>query len=227
MATSRKHKKDMIAGSVFTSERFGELVIVEYISALKIKVRFTETGYERFAAAGCIRNGSVRDPFKPTYYGVGYLGVGPHKPTSNKIRSKAYGSWTNMLKRCYSDVSLLVDKSYIGCTVCREWHDYQNFAEWFEKESKGMVGDFCVDKDIKIKGNKTYSPDTCMIVSISDNSQHSVGCYKREWSLISPIGEVVTFTNQSRFADDNLLCKNGVSLLIRGKLKSHKGWTRV
>lgn len=226
MATSRKHKNDMIVGSTFTSERFGELLIVEYISALKIKVRFTETGHEKFASAGSIRNGSVKDPFIPTYYGVGYLGVGTHKPTHGKVRSKPYGSWTNMLKRCYSDASLSVNRSYLGCSVCSEWHNYQNFAEWFESESKGVVGDFCVDKDIKVKGNKVYSPDTCMIVSISDNSQHSVGCYKREWSLRSPEGNITTFNNQSKFSDENKLCKSGVSLLIRGGIDNHRGWTR-
>ena len=57
--------------------------------------------------------------------------------------------------------------SYIGCLVDEEWHNFQNFAEWFEDN---YVEGWHLDKDILIKGNKIYSPETCCFVPLEINS---------------------------------------------------------
>ena len=55
--------------------------------------------------------------------------------------------------------------SYEDVTVCEEWWDYQNFAEWYEKNYYEIEGDFlCLDKDIKDPFSRVYSPNTCILI---------------------------------------------------------------
>lgn len=58
-----------------------------------------------------------------------------------------------------------VHPTYKGCTVCDEWHNFQVFAKWYD-ENYYLLDDQRteLDKDILIKGNKTYSPETCVFV---------------------------------------------------------------
>ena len=70
-----------------------------------------------------------------------------------------------MLERCYDPYRLNKYPTYIDCYVCDEWLCFQNFAEWFyqnyyEIENERMH----LDKDILVKGNKIYSPETCVFV---------------------------------------------------------------
>ena len=85
--------------------------------------------------------------------------------------TKAYSTWHSMLQRCYNDKFHKKYTTYIDCEVCPEWHNYQNFANWFEQnyyEIEGQRTD--LDKDILIKGNKVYSSDTCIFVPKSINT---------------------------------------------------------
>ncbi len=72
-----------------------------------------------------------------------------------------YYTWKNMFKRCYSTTYQLTKPSYKGCIVCKDWWDSQTFIEWY---SKNKIEGFQLDKDILIKGNKIYSPETCCFV---------------------------------------------------------------
>lgn len=97
-------------------------------------------------------------------YGGAYMGNGIYT-SANK---EAYKAWWNMLYRCYNPKSLLREPTYIGCTVCSEWLNFQNFAEWFYAQKKEK--DWALDKDIICKGNKVYSPETCGFVPQVINS---------------------------------------------------------
>lgn len=82
-------------------------------------------------------------------------------------RCQFYRVWLRMLERCYS--SKYQDKSptYKGCSVCYEWLTFSNFKSWMEQQDwEGKQ----LDKDLKVKGNKVYSPDTCMFVHPLINS---------------------------------------------------------
>jgi hypothetical protein len=76
-----------------------------------------------------------------------------------------------MLTRCYSEKRREINYlSYENCTVCEEWHNYQNFKKWYELnyyeiEEEEME----LDKDILYKNNKIYSPQTCIFVPYSIN----------------------------------------------------------
>ena len=100
----------------------------------------------------------------PTVHGMGSLGEGEFVVRDCKGRIlPEYQAWSGMMGRCYSEAKLKVDPSYRGCTVHPDWHNFQNFAKWYtEQENYGKGYD--LDKDILVKGNKLYSPETCCLV---------------------------------------------------------------
>ena len=73
--------------------------------------------------------------------------------------TKSYSHWKNMLSRCYSNYHSRV--AYEVCSVCDEWLLYSNFKRWFDENYKEG---YHLDKDILVKGNKVYSPETCSFV---------------------------------------------------------------
>lgn len=81
-------------------------------------------------------------------------------------QTKCYVTWTSMMKRCYSSKYQEKKPTYIGCSVCEEWYDYDNFYNWFQEHYKEG---FALDKDILLQGNKVYSPDTCVFVPSNIN----------------------------------------------------------
>ena len=110
------------------------------------------------------QKGSIKCPFEPTVYGVGFYGVGKYKSRENGIKTNAYKEWHNMFARCYGNYKKR-NITYEDCHVCEEWHNFQNFAEWYEENYYEIEGEkICLDKDILYKGNKIYSPQTCIFV---------------------------------------------------------------
>lgn len=98
---------------------------------------------------------------KNLVYGVGFDSVGIHRKTIKRKHTRAYKSWGRMLERCYSEKWHNKHPSYLGCLVDERWHDFQVFAEWFEQN---YIEGFELDKDILKKGNKVYSPETCLFI---------------------------------------------------------------
>jgi hypothetical protein len=105
--------------------------------------------------------GITRNP-RDKYYGVGLIGNQTNTNTKEVI------AWNNILRRCYSEQEKLKNPTYKNVTCCDEWLLYENFEKWlhsqenFEKWCDGKL--FAIDKDIILKGNKIYSPDTCCLV---------------------------------------------------------------
>ena len=72
-----------------------------------------------------------------------------------------YQTWRNMLARCYSDSYLRRSPTYKGCSVCEDWKYFSKFKKWMEQQDyEGKQ----LDKDLLVKGNKVYSPDTCLFI---------------------------------------------------------------
>ena len=143
-----------------------EMVIVECRGALDIDVYFPEYNwiakgmrYDNF------KKGNIKCPYERRVYGVGYLGEGKYKVYENGKNTKYYDAWHDMLNRCYSEKLHKKYPTYKDCKVCDEWHNFQNFGIWY-KDNYYKIEDekMHLDKDILIKGNKIYSPDTCIFV---------------------------------------------------------------
>lgn len=73
----------------------------------------------------------------------------------------SYASWKQMLTRCYSEAYKTKTPTYKSAIVCEEWKRFSQFKKWFDGN---YVEGYVLDKDILIKGNKLYSPDTCCFV---------------------------------------------------------------
>lgn len=104
----------------------------------------------------------VKKPFKPSIAGVGYLGSVDNDGKSF-TSCKSYYIWNGMIRRCYGKVKSKRDYVYDDCEVCEEWHNYQNFKRWYKENYYEVEGQkMNLDKDILVKGNKIYSPSTCV-----------------------------------------------------------------
>ena len=98
-------------------------------------------------------------------FGINDAEYQTHKSTKNGRkyqRCPFYVRWSDMIKRCYYQKHLNRNPTYVGCSVCEEWRLFSNFKKWMEQQDwKGKQ----LDKDILLKGNKIYSPKTCIFVT--------------------------------------------------------------
>lgn len=167
---NHKSKKEERIGEVNYNTYGRKMVIFNYINSNIVFVRFEDnsmqqTSYKNFS------KGFVKTPYDKTIMGVGYIGEGKYKQPFDKKERKIYRCWNDMLTRCYGERSKIKKPTYLDCTVVEEWHNFQNFAQWFD-ENYYEINDETVelDKDILFKGNRVYSPETCVFVPHRINS---------------------------------------------------------
>lgn len=103
----------------------------------------------------------MKNPYRPTVFGKGYIGEGIHITSVKSKPTKLYIAWNKMLERCYSTRYQEKYPTYIGCEVKDEWLNFQIFGDWY---IENYIESFDLDKDILFKGNKVYSPETCCFV---------------------------------------------------------------
>ena len=90
--------------------------------------------------------------------------------TSDGQNDHLYEKWSGIRKRCkIGGIAQSRCPSYIGCTYSPEWESYDEFCGWAMQQVGHNLLDeagsrFPIDKDILFKGNKTYSPETCVFV---------------------------------------------------------------
>lgn len=143
--------------------------IIEYNLRSDIRIKFLdEYGYETNTTYQNFKRGVMKNQYDKTIYGIGYLGEGKHHPHAGNdgIQFEKYTAWQHMIGRCYCEEKRESHPAYAGCTVCEEWWNFQTFAEWYE-ENFYDLGDgtrMHIDKDVMVKGNKIYSPSTCIIL---------------------------------------------------------------
>ena len=139
--------------------------IIKYNGNNDIDIEFENGWIARNRSYFDFKKGSIKNPYCPSVYGIGFLGEGEYSAGLNKRHTKEYVLWKNMLKRCYDNDYQEKLPTYKGCSVCKEWHNFQNFAKWFN-ENYYEVDDerMELDKDIFVKDNKIYSPSTCCFV---------------------------------------------------------------
>ena len=149
-------------GEKWLSTEGDEIEIIEYLSTKNCTVRFKNGLVVKNREYRDIQRGVVKNLYRPSVYGVGYIGEGVYNYKNNII---IYSCWSGMLSRCYNEKCQEKQPTYKDVTVCEEWKCFQNFAKWHEENynPETMQG-WHLDKDILIKGNKIYSPQTCCFV---------------------------------------------------------------
>ena len=154
--------KDCV-GKVCKSKYSGDFKIVKYSDTYDVEIHFINTGFETVARLGDIKNGSVKDPYLPSVYGVGVLGT-KYPSRVNGVLTKEYVLWCGMLRRCYSDAYKKRKPTYEGCEVSDKFKSYEYFYEWCNNQFGFNNKDWQLDKDLLIKGNKVYSESTCVFI---------------------------------------------------------------
>lgn len=155
-----KKYDDCLGTRHITNEGY-EIEIIEYNGYKDCKVLF-ENGHIKSTNIQQIKNGQIRNEYHPSCQGVGYIGVGIYS-SINDVR--CYEIWSGVIKRAYNLRLKEKNPSYEKATMCKEWHNFQVFAEWYYNHyNSETIRDWHLDKDILVKGNKIYSPETCCFV---------------------------------------------------------------
>lgn len=143
-----------------------KIIIVKYRNAKDIDVYFPE--YDWTAKNVQYNNfqiGKIGCPYERRVCDVGYIGEGEYESRENGKKTKVHNTWSHMIKRCYDKKYKEKHPTYVDCKVCEEWLNFQNFAKWYYDNYYEIEGQqMQLDKDILVKGNKVYSPDTCIFV---------------------------------------------------------------
>ena len=139
-------------------------------------------------------------------YGVGFNSKRQHKTKINGKTTNSYQTWRNMLSRCYDKEFQKKYPTYVGCTVDKKWHDFQNFADWLDSHEYGSCG-YELDKDVLIYGNKVYSEDNCVLLPKDINALFNTRSRRRG---IYPLGV--------RFHKD--VCRFEAQINLSGSRKS-------
>jgi len=154
-------------------------VLGEYSKKIKNRIwpmwliQFEGTGSTIEVYKSNASRGKVKDPYKISFCGVGYIG----EPSKPHYRKQAYRLWSNMLKRCYDEK---YKSGYYGrgYSVCERWKCFANFLEDlphldnFDQWLRGfndLYPSYNLDKDLRVKGNKVYCKECCSFVLESIN----------------------------------------------------------
>ena len=137
-----------------------QMKCIEYYNSSNISVEF-ENGYVVHNVQwGNFIRGRVKDKSITT--------------TKDGKLSKEYYTWIHMLDRCCNEKIKKQKPTYKDCICCDEWLSYENFYEWLHGQENfdiwSKLSWSAIDKDILVKGNKIYSPETCCLVPINVNS---------------------------------------------------------
>jgi len=153
-------------GEVRSNSYGSKITVIDYINSNNVHVQF-DNGYKDVVIWCNFDKGRVKSPYCKSVFGVGYLGEGEYTYTD-----PFYICWTEMIARVTLKSNSVFLRTYINASVCKEWHNYQNFAKWARDNYYEIQGGqrMEIDKDILIKGNKIYSPTTCIFVPHDINS---------------------------------------------------------
>jgi len=160
-------------GERHKSKSCGWVTIVKYRGTFDCDILFEDTGHIiENLSYGNIKLGSVKNPYHPYIYGIGYFGEGKYISRDvNGEKTKAYRVWHDIFERCYAKNRSVKNRSYQDCNIHSDWHCFQNFATWHEKNyNPEIMEEWHLDKDIICKDCKMYSAKTCLILPAEINS---------------------------------------------------------
>ena len=149
-----------------------KMVIKEYRNNRDMDVYFPEYNWTfKNARYDNFKNGKIKCPYEPRYFGKGFIGEGEYKMSENGKLTDEHNIWYAMLERCYDPKHQERYPTYKGCTVEDYLLNFQNMGEWIENNYYEIHGEtMCLDKDILHKRNKIYSRETCIFVPERINS---------------------------------------------------------
>lgn len=162
--------KKIIGEKYITNEGYS-VTVIDYIDKANVLVCFDDRpDLQVWSTYQNIKNGQIKNPYHRSVYGIGYYGIGSYKSRKNNIKTEEYVKWFSMFYRCYDDKYHEKQPTYIGCSVDESFHNFQNFAEWYNKTKYECKYPLEIDKDFLYNGNKIYSTKTCCLLPKEINS---------------------------------------------------------
>ncbi|MEE9459639.1 MAG: hypothetical protein V3V84_07750 [Candidatus Bathyarchaeia archaeon] len=120
-----------------------------------------------------------------------------------------------MFRRCYDSLTHDIKPTYKECLVADEWFDFQSFCQWASEN--GFNRNSSLDKDSIIKGNKKYSPKTCSLLTMSENSKEAnLRTKTKTYILTSPGGTEIPVRNLTAYCK-----KHGLYRVRLNKIANH------
>lgn len=218
-----RDSRPITIGSVWKSKKHGEFEVVDYKGYNNIKVRFTKTGFQTVTKGCQVRTGHVKDKLSPSVFGVGFIGDGKFSAKDNDRQTDAYKAWKTIFKVCYSSKLTNKVNPYVNCTVCDEWHNFQNFAKWYDENYPKDGGKYTIDKNIKSLGSKVYCPEHCIFVT-SSIYRFAIRIEKTKGQL--PVGVSIESRNGrfQSFSKDPYTDKNARLGYFDSAIEAHLAW---
>lgn len=158
---------------------------------------FWQLPYNHISGKGCKE--CKREKLKKPIFGKYFNDYqGAIWDNNKKVMIQSYIAWRAMIMRCEDKSYKQKYPTYGGCSICEEWHSFANFKQWFDEH---YVERWALDKDILVKGNKVYSPDTCCFVPTEINSAFTTNKKNRGDCLIGVMkyGDKFVSTNHREF----------------------------
>ena len=98
------------------------------------------------------------------YRGKGFMSDKDSVDLKDFDTKRLYKVWLGVLQRSYCEKLKSRNTWYKDVGVSENFLDFNFFLSWSKSQIGYNVPDWQLDKDILVKGNKTYSPETCCFV---------------------------------------------------------------
>lgn len=144
-------------GNKYTTKDGYKIRLIEYFKFDNCTIKFYDGTIRYNQNIMTIEKGLIKKYNKIKYSKNSFF-IGKGKFPSSR---KSYSCWKGMLNRCYNRKLHKKAPTYKDCSVSDEWHNFKYFLKWFDEN---YIETFHLDKDILVKGNKVYGPDTCCFV---------------------------------------------------------------
>lgn len=205
---------------ILKSKGYGEYIIIKDLNSREVIIKFLKTNYICSVRRDAAKKGSVYDPYFPKIYGVGYFGEGNYTCSKNNCFGKisanrARQTWGDMLSRCYNSNDIRFENyGKVGVIVANDWHNFQNFANWF---SENYIEDYELDKDLLNINNKLYSSETCIYLPAKINKMLVNHRYENE--LLMGVG-----LRKDRARDGKIYKCTGTGKYFYSEQDCHFSW---
>jgi hypothetical protein len=157
-------------GEIYISNEGQKAEIVEYDSSVNVTIKFEDDNVINGYKYHNLKTGHFKNPYLKNICEIGYLGEVADL-NKDKVYNKLYTTWFNMMQRCYDEKELIKYPTYKDCFVIDDWLCFKNFYTWaIQNYNPYTMQKWHLDKDLLIKGNKIYSPETCCFVPNNVNT---------------------------------------------------------
>jgi len=166
--------------NTYESKYYGQFKIIEDLGCIngdrKVKIKFLNTGYEKIVSAQKVLTGVIKDDSVP----INERSIDPSAENyENFILEILKDKWKFMMNRCYNPKDHQYnDYGGIGITVCKRWHDKNNFLEdvknlpnydkFYHNPQMYQIDKDYLQQNIP-REKRIYSPETCIFLSYIDN----------------------------------------------------------